>query len=127
MNQTVDSGNGQLPPRISRVRTWDKRFQRLAIGAWGTTMVLIAVLVLYEIVNIRMVHSMISGDGGPGLNDLVLILDRWAPVVRTFAVLTLVVGLASTFVVFLRFRTSSLGEIQARLRAIEDTLIEKGR
>lgn len=111
---------------IKNVRKLDRWIRRLSYTAWGTTILIIAVLTAYEIVNISLGNRVVSGAAGPGLNDLWLTLYQWSPVIRTIGVFTLVVGLFSTALVFLRLRTASLAEIRERLATIEKALIERG-
>lgn len=124
MTGTTDASAPPLPNRIKNARRLDRWIRRTSYAAWGCTLLVLAVLFMYEILNITMMNRIVAGEAG--LSDLWLTLARWAPVIRTLGVFTLAVGLFSTFAVFIRFRTASLAEIQTRLVSIEQALIERG-
>jgi len=105
--------------REDRIDLW---IRIIAFLAWGTTLGMILLYGYFEYYRV-----------GIELNQFMdystswfLTLARSMPLVKALGAFSLLVGTLCTVAMFLRFRTSSLSEIQARLASIEQALLERG-
>jgi hypothetical protein len=106
---------------IERERQRDRLVKRLCIATWSATL-LLAVLftVIVGISVAQMVRAAMTG-ALPWMSAVGAAL----PLMGFLWTLSLLVSALSTVGVFLRFRTSSLAEIQLRLAALEELLTSK--
>jgi hypothetical protein len=103
----------------------DARARRISRFAWGAT--LVAVL-LYAVIILSRLAALVSELGqvdAPSTTVLRVMLDTLLPLVSVVGILAFIIALLSTIAVFLRFRTASLAEIQARLSAMEQMLTQE--
>ena len=117
------------PDRTEQLWGWvegekrlDARVRRVSRIAWTTTVV--AVL-FYGVIVLGRMAAMVSELGKmnvPSTTVLNVILESLLPLVSVVGILALLVAVLSTIAVFLRFRTASLAEINARLTAMEQML-----
>ena len=118
------------PDRTQELWSWiegerklDHGIRRVSKIAWAVTFV---ALLLYGIRPLMEIVTMLSNFAGKGHSSrdlLAMALYQATPLITVLGVLSFLVALLSTIGVFLRFRTASLAEIQTRLAAIEEMLL----
>lgn len=114
-------GNQSVAPgwaAIDRERRLDRGVRIVCVAAWaitlGLTAVYAAAVVQQALEAIRRQQVGVAPEGA--------VMAALMPLIVAVGLLALLVATLSTVGVFLRFRTASLGEIQARLGALEAML-----
>lgn len=107
---------------IEQEKRRDRFIRRVAIGAWSITFGLLVILGLFAALAVgEMVHASMLGQL-PWMAAYSMLL----PFAVICGVVTLLVATLSTVGVFLRMRTTTLKEVQARLAALEHMLASRG-
>lgn len=109
---------------IEGERVLDRRVRRVSKIAWIVTFVALLLYGAQVLVNVVMMLGNVSGKGYPPGELVAVVLDQALPLITVLGVLSFLVAVLSTIGVFLRFRTASLAEIQARLAAMEEMLLK---
>lgn len=119
------------PDRTEELWSWiegekklDRGIRRVSKIAWAVTFVALLLYGIRVLMNIAMMLSRVTGKGYPSRELLTIALDQATPLITVLGVLSFLVALLSTIGVFLRFRTASLAEIQTRLAAMEEILLD---
>ena len=116
--------------RTQRDQTWlrieeenrrDLVVRRISFIAWGVTFFVL--LVFTALVAVEFVHTLELQRVGVASRETVIVTIM--PLLTVFGVVSLLVAIVSTIGVFLRLRTASLNEIQLRLAALEEIILEQ--
>lgn len=122
MTATTTEPTADRWPAIERERRRDRLVRRLCIAAWSVTFGL--VLVLGVIVAMSVAHAMRAAQ--VGVLPWTAVFDLAMPFILVLGVVFLLIATLCTVGVFLRMRTTTLGEIQLRLAALERMLAASG-
>ncbi|MGQ0562512.1 MAG: hypothetical protein ACT443_11635 [Gemmatimonadota bacterium] len=107
---------------IDEEKRRDEFLRKVSRIAWTATFVV--VLLFAGVLIIRVIH-MIQLFGVGRLYDRLTIVNAAIPLLVVLGFLCVLVATLSTIGVFMRFRTASLAEIQLRLAALEEILINR--
>lgn len=118
MSATRSAESQRTWAAIDEEKQRDRFIRRVCITAWGVTfVVMLVVCVLVGMLAARMMKSVAVGAAQwPDVVGVVM------PCIIAFGVVALLVAALSTVGVFLRLRTTTLHEVQARLAALEEML-----
>ncbi|MHB1195083.1 MAG: hypothetical protein ACYC6F_18830 [Longimicrobiales bacterium] len=119
--------NEDLWQWVENERQLDRKVRKINWFAWVAT---VTAVVLYGLAVLGRVSSLIRAlvrDDVPIARQMPVILDALTPLIVVLGALSLLVAILSTIAMFLRFRTASLSEIQARLAAMESMLMKDPR
>jgi hypothetical protein len=103
---------------IEKEKRFDRLVRRACITAWTVTLVLLVIFGIGSGLAAVQMIRLAAAMGGPWP----LLLQPALPFLGALWTLCLLVATLTTVGVFLRHRTSSLGEIQLRLAALEEML-----
>ena len=103
---------------IEKEKRFDRLVRRACITAWTVTLVLLVIFGIGSGLAAVQMIRLAAAMGGPWA----LLLQPALPFLGALWTLCLLVATLTTVGVFLRHRTSSLGEIQLRLAALEEML-----
>jgi hypothetical protein len=103
---------------IEKEKRFDRLVRRACITAWTVTLVLLVIFGIGSGLAAVQMIRLAAAMGGPWP----LLLQPALPFLGALGTLCLLVATLTTVGVFLRHRTSSLGEIQLRLAALEEML-----
>lgn len=120
MNDTSDSTMSRAWTRIEAEQRDDRLFRRLTIVGWSVTGTFVLMLVAFGIVQLRFAMKMAV----PGMIPFGAMLPTLVPVVLAIGAFCALAATLATIGLFLRMRTAPLQEIQLRLAALEDMLVQ---
>lgn len=104
---------------IEQDRKRDRLIQRVSVGAWSVTFVIVLLLVVVAAFQVRTAVAILGGLEGLGL---MAAAGAAMPALIAIGGLAVLIATLSTVGIFLRLRTASLQEIQLRLAALEEAL-----
>jgi hypothetical protein len=121
MMRTDSERSGRAWEIIERERRRDILMKKASTAAWVITFVLAGIYALSVVaMAVTLARSFIAR-GLPMLD----ILTAVTPMVQSLGTLMLLLAVLGTLGLFLRFRTASVNELQLRLAALEDMLIDR--
>lgn len=118
MSTTDNKAREQVWDLIDREKKRDKMIRRVSRIAWGTTLVILLVFLVFTIKDVTTTFRLYK-------SQIVAAKQVWKALVPFAIVLgsvSLIVGVLSTIGVFLRLRTTSLLEVQQRLANLEQLI-----
>ncbi len=121
MNDSHQSMQNALREKIEMEKKTDHLIRRISKIAWGGTIFFIIVFIGftgYEIFNLWGLYK-------AGFVPASSIFNELTPFLISLGGASFVVSIVSTIGVFLRLRTSTLSEIQVRLAALENILLDR--
>ena len=105
----------------------DRKVRRIGYAAWIGTSVAVAAYGVTVLVRVAvLIRGLARNDVEPGL-QVQVVLDAFLPLILVLGAISLLVAALSTIAMFLRFRTASLADIQARLAAMEAVLVQESQ
>jgi fumarate reductase subunit C len=114
-------GAAQVWAAIENEKRRDRFIRRVATAAWSVTFALLLILGVFAGLSVsQMVRAAIAGQL-PWMSAFGIAL----PFVVVCGVVSLLIATLSTVGVFLRMRTTTLNEVQARLAALEQMLASR--
>jgi hypothetical protein len=99
----------------------DRLIRRVCIAAWAVTVGIVLLFAAFSAVQV----AQFVGPAARGDLPWAIVFGSAMPFIVALWTLSLLVATLATVGVFLRFRTSSLTEIQLRLAALEDMLASR--
>jgi len=118
MTTPVNQNTRNIWSAIEDEKRRDRFIRRVSIAAWSVTFALLLVLgVLVGVTEAQTVKAM-WGNGVPWM----MLYGFALPFIIIVGIVFLLIATLSTVGVFLRMRTTTLGEIQLRLAALEQML-----
>jgi fumarate reductase subunit C len=122
MNASDTPGAERIWAAIENEKRRDRFIRRVATAAWSVTFALLLVLGVFAGLSAgQMVRAAMAGQL-PWMSVFGIAL----PFVVVCGVVSLLIATLSTVGVFLRMRTTTLNEVQARLAALERMLASRG-
>jgi fumarate reductase subunit C len=122
MTASGATGADQVWAAIENEKRRDRFIRRVATVAWSVTFALLLVLGVFAGLSVsQMVRAAMAGQL-PWMSAFGIAL----PFVVVCGVVSLLIATLSTVGVFLRMRTTTLAEVQARLAALEQMLASRG-
>ena len=122
MTASAAPGSAKLWAAIENEKRRDRFIRRVATTAWSVTFALLLVLGVFAGLSVsQMVRAAIAGQL-PWMSAFGIAL----PFLVVCGVVSLLIATLSTVGVFLRMRTTTLLEVQARLAALEQILTSRG-
>ncbi len=118
----TDAGNEKVWAEIEDDKRMDRFVRRVAVTAWTVTFVLVAVLGVEVAVTLVHAARLVS----VGMINWSAVFNLMMPFIMVLGVISLLIAVLSTVGIFLRMRTTTLGEIQLRLAALEQMLAARG-
>ena|SRR5687768_7675969 len=99
----------------------DRLIRRVCVAAWAVTFGIVLLFAAFAAVQV----AQFVGPASRGEVPWAIVFGSAMPFIIALWTLSLLVATLATIGVFLRFRTSSLTEIQLRLAALEDMLASR--
>lgn len=121
MNRDIGSLNDRTWALIEVEKRRDRFLRRLSAAAWGMTLL---VLVGYGILTGLQVWEMFRAQLA-GMVPFATVVGMATPFIIVLGAVCLLVATMATIGVFLRMRTASLNEIQLRLAALEEMIVNR--
>jgi fumarate reductase subunit C len=122
MTAPTTPGAAQVWAAIENEKRRDRFIRRVATAAWSVTFALLLILGVFAGLSVgQMVRAAIAGQL-PWMSAFGIAL----PFVVVCGAVSLLIATLSTVGVFLRMRTTTLNEVQARLAALEQMLVSRG-
>lgn len=109
---------------VEKEKRSDRTIRLISRIAWAVCLVAV---VLYGVaVSLRVVgmFEQLNFQDAPRTAYFIVAFDTLLPLIWVLGVFSLLVAVLTTIATFLRFRTASLAEIQARLAAMESILMK---
>src|SRR5690348_9632047 len=107
--------------QIDAEKRRDRFIRRVSVVAWSATLLLAVLMVIPEAAAVvQFIHAALR-------NDLpwMTVFSAALPGIVVLGVLSVLIATLSTVAMFFRLRTASLAEIQLRLAALEEMLVER--
>jgi fumarate reductase subunit C len=122
MSTSDAPGAERIWAAIENEKRRDRFIRRVATAAWSVTFALLLILGVFAGLSVgQMVRAAMAGQL-PWMSAFGIAL----PFVVVCGVVSLLIATLSTVGVFLRMRTTTLNEVQARLAALERMLASRG-
>jgi len=120
MSATMNRTTEHVFQFIESEQRRDRFVRRISVVAWSVTFLML--LAFASLVAFEVSHAYSAVEVGAATIGNVLALTM--PLIAVTGVLSVLIATVSTVGVFLRLRTASLAEIQVRLAALEQMLLE---
>lgn len=121
MSTNIESVKDRTWAAIEAEKRRDRLLRRVSTGAWVTTLV---ILVGYGILTGLQVYEMFRASL-VGMVPFATVVGMATPFIIVLGAVSLLVATMATIGVFLRLRTASLNEIQLRLAALEEMIVNR--
>jgi len=120
MKDQLKTGRDAAWEKIEEERRRDRLIRRVGYIAWSVT--IFVMLIYTTIVALEFVRTLEMQRVGvvSGLDVIAVVM----PLIKGLGVFSLLIAILATVGVFLRLRTASLSEIQLRLAALEEMLLD---
>lgn len=106
---------------IEHGKRFDRFVRRACIAAWSAAFA--AVLIYAALIVVQLVNMIRLA--GVGMATNLMTLAVVTPLIIVVGVISLLIATLTTVGIFMRQRTASLAEIQLRLAALEDMLVQR--
>jgi hypothetical protein len=121
MMQSDSERSGRAWGIIEREKRRDTLIRKASTVAWIVTLALAGIYAISMVAEVVTIVRSFMARRLPVLDILVAV----TPLVASLGTLMLLLAVLGTLGVFLRFRTASVNELQLRLAALEDLLIDR--
>ncbi|HEY2848682.1 MAG TPA: hypothetical protein VGI97_02305 [Gemmatimonadaceae bacterium] len=121
MTSPQSPASAKVWERIDAEKRRDRMIKRVSISAWTVTMVLVLALLGLELASaLQMARAAMVG-AVPWMT----VLGSAFPGLIILGVLSVLIATLSTVAMFFRLRTATLDEIQLRLAALEEMIVNR--
>jgi hypothetical protein len=121
MTSPQSPASAKVWERIEAEKQRDRMIKRVSISAWTVTMVLVLALLGLELASaLQMARAAMVG-AVPWMT----VLGSAFPGLIILGVLSVLIATLSTVAMFFRLRTATLDEIQLRLAALEEMIVNR--
>lgn len=121
MTSPQSPASAKVWERIDAEKRRDRMIKRVSISAWTVTVVLVLALLGLELASaLQMARAAMVG-----VVPWMTVLGGATPGLIILSVLSVLIATLSTVAMFFRLRTATLDEIQLRLAALEEMIVNR--